>query len=131
MRKNLTQSNRTMKQTRFSQLGLGEQFDFQGTTYVKTSPLIAQNVDAGNQRMIPRSALVTISENGAPGGETPAPQSVAASAVMKAVEDYHQSVSLSLSHYLQQLDTASWSTLRLELEQARSNCLKALGLEQS
>lgn len=44
---------------KFNLLAIGQQFEYQGKTYVKSTPLIAHQVDTGEQRLIPRSAMVT------------------------------------------------------------------------
>jgi len=44
---------------KFNLLAIGQQFEYQGKTYVKSTPLIAHQVDTGEQRLIPRSAMVS------------------------------------------------------------------------
>lgn len=43
---------------KFSLLTVGQQFEYQGETFIKSTPLIAHQVDTGEQRLIPRSATV-------------------------------------------------------------------------
>ncbi|MDR9436200.1 MAG: hypothetical protein RI563_04945 [Thiohalophilus sp.] len=43
---------------KFSLLAVGQQFEYQGESYIKSTPLIAHQVDTGEQRLIPRSANV-------------------------------------------------------------------------
>ena len=45
---------------RFPQLALGQRFEFQGRQYTKNGPLTASEEASGEQRMIPRSAEVTL-----------------------------------------------------------------------
>lgn len=45
---------------KFNLLAIGQQFEYQGKTYIKSTPLIAHQVDNGEQRLIPRSAMVTV-----------------------------------------------------------------------
>ncbi|MDE2584426.1 MAG: hypothetical protein KGN39_03435 [Betaproteobacteria bacterium] len=40
------------------QLALGDRFEYQGESYVKTAPMMARS-DAGVQRLIPRYAVLT------------------------------------------------------------------------
>jgi len=54
---------------KFSLLAVGQQFEYQGETYIKSTPLIAHQVDTGEQRLIPRSANV-ISDANPPGPAT-------------------------------------------------------------
>jgi len=43
---------------KFRLLAVGQQFEYQGETYIKSTPLIAHQVDTGEQRLIPFSATV-------------------------------------------------------------------------
>lgn len=43
---------------KFRLLTVGQQFEYQGETYIKSTPLIAHQVDTGEQRLIPFSATV-------------------------------------------------------------------------
>ena len=45
---------------KFKLLSIGQKFEYQGETYIKTSPLIASNVKTSNNKMIPRSATLTL-----------------------------------------------------------------------
>jgi hypothetical protein len=44
---------------KFSQVGDGQQFEYQGVVYTRQGPLMGVD-NAGNSRMIPRSADVTV-----------------------------------------------------------------------
>ena len=48
---------------KFNLLSLGQKFKFQDEVYVKTSPLIASNVETGHNKMIPRYAVLTLLDN--------------------------------------------------------------------
>lgn len=75
---------------KFTQLAIGDTFEFQGNPFLKTGPLTARNTDDGSQRMIPRSAVVS------PLGAAPAPapevdtKPLPAEKVVAAFESYHQ-----------------------------------------
>ena len=43
---------------KFTELQIGQRFLYQGKTYRKTTPLMADPVDGAGQRLIPRSAAV-------------------------------------------------------------------------
>ena len=53
-------SNQSETTMRFPQLTIGQRFTFQGREYTKTGPLTASEEGSGSQRMIPRSAEVTL-----------------------------------------------------------------------
>lgn len=48
---------------KFNLLAVGQQFEYQGETYIKSTPLIAHQVDTGEQRLIPLSATVISTVN--------------------------------------------------------------------
>lgn len=60
---------------KFSLLAVGQQFEYQGETYIKSTPLIAHQVDTGEQRLIPRSAAVISDVNPPPPATEDAPVS--------------------------------------------------------
>ena len=45
---------------KFKLLSIGQKFEYDGEVYVKTSPLIASNVETGHNKMIPRYATLTL-----------------------------------------------------------------------
>jgi len=47
---------------KFKLLGIGQKFEYQGELYVKTSPLIASNMETGHNKMIPAYAALTLQE---------------------------------------------------------------------
>lgn len=48
---------------KFNLLSIGQKFKFKDEVYVKTSPLIASNVETGHNKMIPRYAMLTLLNN--------------------------------------------------------------------
>lgn len=48
---------------KFKLLSIGQKFEYDGEVYVKTSPLIASNVETGHNKMIPRYATLTLLDN--------------------------------------------------------------------
>ena len=50
---------------KFKLLSVGQKFKYQGDVYVKTSPIIASNVETGHNKMIPAyAALILLDNNG-------------------------------------------------------------------
>ena len=45
---------------KFKLLSIGQKFEYEGETYVKTSPLIASNLKTSHNKMIPRYAMLTL-----------------------------------------------------------------------
>ena len=45
---------------KFKLLSIGQKFEYEGETYVKTSPLIASNIKTSENKMFPRYATLTL-----------------------------------------------------------------------
>lgn len=45
---------------KFKLLSIGQKFEYEGESYVKTSPLIACNIKTSHNKMIPRYAMLTL-----------------------------------------------------------------------
>ena len=45
---------------KFKLLSIGQKFEYEGETYVKTSPLIASNLKTSHNKMIPRYVTLTL-----------------------------------------------------------------------
>lgn len=45
---------------KFKLLSIGQKFEYEGDVYIKTSPLIASNVETSHNKMIPRYAMLTL-----------------------------------------------------------------------
>jgi len=77
--------------TKFALLPIGESFEFQGETYIKTGPLTAANQANNKQRMIPRSALIKpISSVLPPAAAEKSSRQVPEDLVLQAFENYHK-----------------------------------------
>ena len=48
---------------KFKLLSIGQRFRFEDEVYVKTSPIVASNVETGHNKMIPRYATLTLLNN--------------------------------------------------------------------
>ncbi len=76
-----------MSTIKFLHLQVGQQFEYREQHYTKVSPLIASNNADGSQKMIPRSALVTVASGEAPPVESKQQPPHPALAIL---ERYHQ-----------------------------------------
>ncbi len=109
-----------MSTIKFLHLQVGQQFEYRGEHYTKVSPLIASNNADGKQKMIPRSAAVTV-EGGAttPGAAEKSTRHPA----LEVLERYHQTAlaeMLALSDNEAKLGAARarLDTIKSELESA-------------
>ena len=48
---------------KFQQLKIGQAFEYQGDSYVKSSPLVASHAETGKQKLIPRYAAIVTTES--------------------------------------------------------------------
>jgi hypothetical protein len=115
-------------ETKFHLLPIGHHFEWEGKRYVKTTPLIANQIPEGGQRFIPRSALVRLLGE-ATGAQESAEKPMVpldSQTVRNALDSYHQ-------RSLQLMDTspgdaARLAEVRLALEQFYRELLAELKL---
>ena len=48
---------------KFQQLRIGQNFQYQGDFYVKSSPLVASHIETSQQKFIPRYASIAVTES--------------------------------------------------------------------
>ncbi len=110
---------------KFSLLAIGDTFEYQGERYTKSGPLTASRLDTGNQRMIPRSAMV------APLSGTPAlsaevqDKQLPAEQVLEAFAHYHKGCQEWLG-MTEKVDAELAATIREAMEKARQQFLAEL-----
>jgi hypothetical protein len=107
---------------RFTHLQIGQQFDYQGEHYTKVAPLIASNNANGAQRMIPRSAAVTLLQGDI--SSTPGSNSTPTHPALAVLERYHQTALAELQALGE--DEAKLGAARARLEGLRSELEKAI-----
>lgn len=107
---------------RFSQLPVGQRFEFEGVRYVKTGPMLAAEEAGGKTRFIGKYAMVQPlggSETAAPAATT-MPQAVDAAAVAAAFEDFYRQARAIVDQLGAEADAATVSRARHELSAARA-----------
>lgn len=111
-----------LKHMKFSQVPVGQRFEFQGDVYTKTGPVTARDDRSGRSRMIPRSGEVSLLGAGA---AAPVPLRSAGldpERVRAAVDRYHAAA----EHALAADDP---EVARAMLAAARAEFLAALDLD--
>lgn len=114
-------------ETKFQLLAIGQHFEWEGKSYVKSTPLLATQVPEGGQKFMPRAAMVKVVGTGAPAEplqETPVTLDIAA--VRSAVAHYHQRVQNSVATAQQRGKVPV--QLQAELEQLYRELLAELKL---
>lgn len=100
---------------KFHLLAIGQDFEFQGKAYSKVGPLTAQCHDTSHNRMIPRSAMVTVLDQAANKQDTHKEESaptLSAGQLEPILEAYHQ-------HLLQALFKGPLDESKLQQIKAR------------
>ena len=75
---------------KFKLLSIGQKFKYQDEVYVKTSPIVASNLETGHNKMIPRYAVVTILNNSGENIQTPSNEPVNAKDVLKQFNLFYE-----------------------------------------
>ena len=109
---------------RFHQLGIGQQFRFEGETYTKLDSLMAVHAGSGQRRLIKRSAEVASSQDEADTATAvPARDELPTATVLAAFDAFYEQCRELL------VDTtaaARQNELNARLEQARQDFLTRL-----
>ncbi len=81
---------------KFKILSVGQKFEYQGQVYVKTSPIVASNVETGHNKMIPRYAVLTLLDNNGTSEEKNTNKSVYTGDVLTAFNSFYEKCIQSL-----------------------------------
>ena len=75
---------------KFKLLSIGQKFKYQDEVYVKTSPIVASNVETGHNKMIPRYAVVTLLDQSGEKTQPPSKESVNAKDALKQFNLFYE-----------------------------------------
>ena len=75
---------------KFKLLSIGQKFKYQDEVYLKTSPIVASNVETGHNKMIPRYAVLTLLDNSGENIPTPPKKSVNAEDILKQFNLFYE-----------------------------------------
>jgi len=106
---------------KFKLLSIGQKFKYQDDVYVKTSPIVASNIETGHNKMIPRYAVLTLLDNS---GENTQP-------ILKGsiqTEDVHKNFNLFYEKCIATLENNDVLIPKIkdELDNARDEFIQAL-----
>jgi hypothetical protein len=113
---------------KFQYLKIGQQFSYQGETYVKTTPLVACHAESGQQKLIPRYAEIRVFESGPAPAPQPSPQSLSGTQVRAAVDQFHELCLTAIQDIVPQDDAVALQTFQSRLNAARKQILQQLKL---
>ena len=74
---------------KFHDLEIGQRFELDGVAYVKTSPMMAGQVEGGGSKFMPRYAMVRLLDEAVPRARAKADRPLSAERVLAAFEAYH------------------------------------------
>jgi hypothetical protein len=113
-------------QIKFIQLEIGQRFLFEGHAYTKSTPLMARSETNGQERFVPRSAVVETEERTAPPSAAPTPP-LQRVEVQQAWQQFQGHCSAALAR-LDEDGDKDLEALRRELAAARTEFEERLGL---
>lgn len=116
---------------KFYLLAPGQRFEYKGEIYVKTRPLIALHEASGKERLIPRSANVSLIQGYAPPpSPPPEPEQppLQAEAVLEAFDAFYARCLLCLEELEPELEPQRVKTAHENLREARRRFMASLAL---
>jgi len=76
---------------KFKLLSVGQKFKYEGEVYLKTSPIIASNVETGHNKMIPAYAVLQLQEQSVAENEITKKDNLSSEQVIKAFNEFYAS----------------------------------------
>ena len=111
---------------KFHDLDIGQRFDFDGVVYVKTSPVLAGQVEGGGSKFMPRYAMVKLLDEAAPRAKLEQEQMLQAREVLAAFEAFHSACSEELEKLEGSLPANRLKALFDAIEEKRKGFLDTL-----
>jgi len=113
---------------KFQQLKIGQEFEYQGDFYVKSSPLVANHVETGEQKLIPRyAAIVVTGTSTTPDDKRPA-RNLNSKQVQIAFDKFYDCYLDSLQKLKPVIEAQTIEPFQNKLDKARHLFLSELGL---
>ncbi len=110
---------------KFMDLAMGQQFELEGETYIRTGPLVASHAGSGKQRFMAR--YVMVKPSGTVASEAPhKPDMLSPDRVSSAFEDFHGQCLSILGQIEAELPPDRTGAIRTQLDQARRDFLDSL-----
>ncbi len=113
---------------KFHQLPVGQEFLFKGKTYVKASPVLATEINSGEQKFMRRADTVQLQ---APLPSTSAPrkdnEAVQKTKVTALFECFFSTCTDLLEYELENIPSAKKHKISAQMQQARKRFLQDLG----
>ena len=104
---------------KFKLLSIGQKFEYEGETYIKTSPLIASNIKTSHNKMIPRYAMLTLLDDSGTNKQQIKKDSVDAQEILDAFNIFYEQCIETLENH-----KALIPSLKEDLDNARDIFVK-------
>lgn len=116
---------------KFHQLSVGQAFIFQGKAYVKASPVLAAEVDNGEQKFMRRADIVQLQEPQTSMDVTREEvDEVKKTAVITLFENFFTTCTELLEAELDNVTQPQKNAIALQLQQARKRFLQGLAIQE-
>ena len=106
---------------KFKLLSIGQKFEYEGETYVKTSPLIASNIKTSHNKMIPRYASLRLLDDAGTKDQQTKKEAVNAEEILNAFNTFYETCINTLEE-----KKVLIPEIKDELDKARDNFTKYL-----
>ena len=111
---------------KFKQLNIGQQFEYQQQTYIKTTPLLAKHSETGEQKLIPRYADLNIEEVNT--ADKAPNEALSAEALKKSLHQHKRSITQTLAELSDKLNNNELAELNQQIEDTYNELYQRLGL---
>ena len=114
---------------KFQHLKIGQQFSYQGETYVKSTPLVASHAETGEQKLIPRYATIVVTDIASATENKKPVRDLNSDQVRIAFDKFYNCYLDSLEKLKPNIEAQTLETMQNRLENARQQFLNELGLQ--
>ena len=110
---------------KFHELAIGQKFEFQGVAYIKTTPMIASEIENSNQKFMARSAAVKPLDVSIPPPK-PGKRMLEAELVHTSFEAFYARCQTALKEIQDEIKPESWSEIQEQITKERQIFLSSL-----
>lgn len=113
---------------KFQHLKIGQQFEYQGQTYVKSGPLVANQIKTGQQKLIPRYAAIMVRDTASSPDTKTTNVTLQSNQVLTAFDTFYNCVMDSLHKLRPEYESQTFASVQHKINAARHQFLGDLGL---
>ena len=113
---------------KFQQLKIGQAFGYEGDFFVKTSPLVASHAETGEQKLIPRYAVIAVTDTSTTPNDKYPDRNLNSNQVQTAFNMFYDCYLGSLQKLQADIELQALESFQDKVENARQLFLSELGL---